>query len=78
MNVNIPGFVIYVDVIIYLLLYDGSIFSATKKYITETTKLMNGWTNNSPLKDIAFKAIYISCPVFLFKTQAKHLKQKII
>ena len=33
--------------------------AAAKKYITETTKLMNGWTNNSPLKDIAFKAIHI-------------------
>ena len=33
--------------------------AAAKKYISETTKLMNGWTNNSPLKDIAFKAIHI-------------------
>ena len=32
--------------------------AVAKKYKTETTKLMNGWTNNSPLKDIAFKAIY--------------------
>ena len=33
--------------------------TAAKKYITETTKLMNGWTNNLLLKDIAFKAIHI-------------------
>ena len=33
--------------------------AAAKKYITETTKLMNGCTNDSPLKDIAFKAIHI-------------------
>ena len=33
--------------------------TAAKKYVTETTKLMNGWTNNSLLKDIAFKAIHI-------------------
>ena len=53
--------------------------AAIKKYIIETTKLMNGWTNNSPLKDIAFKAIqYISCPAFFFKSRAKHLKQKTI
>ena len=33
--------------------------AAAKKYITETTKLMNGWTNNSPFKDIAFTAIHV-------------------
>ena len=33
--------------------------AAAKKYITETTKLINGWTNNSPLKDIVLKAIHI-------------------
>ena len=53
---------------------------ATKKYITEATKLMNGWTNNnSPLKDIAFKAIHIMPSLFLQKlsktSKAKdHLK----
>ena len=30
-----------------------------KKYMTEKTKLMNGWTKNLTLKRIAFKAIQI-------------------
>ena len=30
-----------------------------KKYIIETTKLMNGWTKNSPFKHIAFTAIHV-------------------
>ena len=48
---------------------------AAKKYITETTKLMNGWTNNSPLKDIAFKAIHIM-PSLLFQKPSKISKAK--
>ena len=53
--------------------------AAAKKYIAETTKLMNGWTNNSPLKDMAFKAIHIMPSLFLQKpsrtSKAKdHLK----
>ena len=32
---------------------------AGKQYIDETTKLMNEWLQESPLKDIAFKAIMI-------------------
>ena len=49
--------------------------AAAKKYITETTKLMNGWTNNSPLKDIAFKAIPIM-PSLLLQKQSKTSKAK--
>ena len=30
-------------------------------------KLMNGWTNNSPLKDIAFKTIHIMSSLLLQK-----------
>ena len=33
--------------------------AAAKKYITEATKLMNRWMNNSPCKDIAFTAIHV-------------------
>ena len=46
-----------------------------KKSTTETTKLMNGWTNNSPLKEIVFKAIHI-IPSLLLQKPTKHLKQK--
>ena len=41
--------------------------AAAKKYITETTNLINGWTNNSPLKDIAFKAIHVTHSLLLQK-----------
>ena len=33
--------------------------AAGKKYITELTKLMNSWVNDSPLKNISFKAIHV-------------------
>ena len=46
-----------------------------KKYITETTKLMNGWTNNSPLKDIAFTAIHVM-PSLLLQKPSKTSKAK--
>ena len=49
--------------------------AAAKIYITETTKLMNGLTNNSPLKDIAFKAIHIM-PSFLLQKPSKTSKAK--
>ena len=49
--------------------------AAAKKHITETTKLMNGWTNNSPLKDIAFKAIHIR-PSLLLQKPSKRSKVK--
>ena len=49
--------------------------AAAKKYITETTKLMNGWTNNSPLKDIALKTILIM-PSLLLQKPSKTSKVK--
>ena len=49
--------------------------AAAKNHITETTKLMNGWTNNSPLKDIAFKAIHIM-PSLLLQKSSKRSKVK--
>ena len=59
--------------------------SCEKKYIAETTKLMNGWTNNSPLKDITFKTIHIMSSLLLrkpskaskVKDHLKALKRKI-
>ena len=48
--------------------------AAAKKYITDK-KLMNGWTNNSPLKDIAFKAIHIM-PSLLLQKPSKTSKAK--
>ena len=41
--------------------------AAAKKCITETTKLMNGSTNNSPLKDIAFTASHVMPSLLLQK-----------
>ena len=49
--------------------------AAARKYIRETIKLMNGWTNNSPLKDIAFKAIHIM-PSLLLQKLSKPYKAK--
>ena len=49
--------------------------AAAKKYIRETTKLMNGWTNKLPLKDIAFKSIHIM-PSHSFQKLSKTSKAK--
>ena len=49
--------------------------AAEKKYITETTKLLNSWTYNSPLKDIAFMAIHIM-PSLLLQKPNKTSKMK--
>ena len=49
--------------------------AAAKKYIRETTKLMNGWTNQLPLKDIAFKSIHIM-PSLPFQKLSKTSKAK--
>ena len=50
-----------------------------KKVIEETNKLMNEWLHDSPLKDIAFKAIMIMSSLLLQKPSQKskpreHLK----
>ena len=50
--------------------------AAAKKYITETTKLMNGWTNNLPLKDIDFKAAIDIMPSLLLQKPSKTSKAK--
>ena len=52
--------------------------AAAKKYIAETIKLMNGWTNNSPLKDIAFTAIHVMPSLLLQKPSKTSLKRKTI
>ena len=49
--------------------------ATAKKYITETTKLMNGWTNNSPFKDITFTAIHVM-PSLLLQKLSKTSKAK--
>ena len=48
---------------------------AGKQYIDETTKLMNEWVQESPLKDIAFKAIMIM-PNLLLQKPSKNSKAK--
>ena len=48
---------------------------AGKQYIDETTKLMNEWVQESPLKDIAFKAIMIM-PNIPLKKPSKNSKAK--
>ena len=52
--------------------------AAAKKYIAETIKLMNGWTNNSPLKDIAFTTIHVMPSLLLQKPSKTSLKRKTI
>ena len=46
---------------------------AGKQYIDETTKLMNEWLQESPLKDIAFKTIMIM-PNLLLQKPSKNSK----
>ena len=46
-----------------------------KNYIREITRLINAWTENSPLKDIAWKAIFIM-PALLLQKPAKESKAK--
>ena len=41
--------------------------AAAKKYMTKTTKLMNGWTNNLPFKDVAFTTIHVMPNILLQK-----------
>ena len=48
-----------------------------KKYTIQLTKFMEGWVNDSPLKDVAFKAIHVM-PSLLCKNQAKRRNQNII
>ena len=52
---------------------------AGKRYVDETTRLMNEWLHDSPMKDIAFKSIMIIPNLLLqipsTKTKSKdHLK----
>ena len=49
--------------------------ATAKKYITETKELMNGWTNNSPFKNIAFMAIHVM-PSLLLQKPSKTSKAK--
>jgi len=47
--------------------------SAGKRYIDETTRLLNSWSQNSPLKHIAMKAIMIM-PSLLLQKPGKNSK----
>ena len=49
--------------------------AAAKKYITETTKVVNDWTNNLLLKDITYKAMHIM-PCLLLQKPSKTSKAK--
>ena len=49
--------------------------AAAKKYMTKTTKLMNGWTNNLPFKDVAFTTIHVM-PNILLQKPSKRSKVK--
>ena len=49
--------------------------AAGKKYISETTRLINAWLNDSPLKYLAFKAIHIM-PNLLLQKPSKTSKSK--
>ena len=48
---------------------------ARKQFIEETTKLINKWLHDSPLKDIAFKAIMIM-PSLLLQKPSKNSKSR--
>ena len=49
--------------------------AAGKAYITEVTRLVNAWNNNSPLADISIKAIHLM-PGLLLQKSSKTLKMK--
>ena len=46
-----------------------------KQYIEETTRLINSWIHNSPLQDVAFKAIMVM-PNLLLQKPARNSKSK--
>ena len=46
-----------------------------KLYIEETTRLINSWTHNSPLQDVAFKAITVM-PDLLLQKPSRYSKSK--
>ena len=45
------------------------------QYTEETTRLINSWIHNSPLQDVAFKAIMVM-PNLLFQKLTRNLKSK--
>ena len=47
---------------------------AAKQFIEETTKLMNEWSHDSPLKDIAFKAMIM--PSIQLQKPSQKLKSR--
>ena len=49
--------------------------SSGKAYIRETTRLLNSWSENSPLKDCAMRAIHVM-PALLLQKPSKRSKSK--
>ena len=49
--------------------------AAGKKVIDETSRLLHQWTNNTPLKNIALKAIHVM-PALLLQKPSKTSKAK--
>ena len=49
--------------------------AAGKRFINETTKMLNFWTDNSPLKLIALKALHIM-PTLLLQKPSQTSKSK--
>ena len=49
--------------------------AAGKKFINEATKMINFWTDNLPLKLIAFKALHM-IPALLLQKPSKTSKSK--
>jgi len=49
--------------------------NAGKQYIREITRLINAWTDNSPLKEIALKAVMVM-PALLLQKPSKNSKAK--
>ena len=48
-----------------------------KEYVTETTKLMNSWANNAPLKDVVFKAVHIMSSLLQKPSKASKAKDHL-
>ena len=46
-----------------------------KKFINETTRLFDQWTNDTPLKSIALKAIHIM-PALLLQKSSRNSKAR--
>ena len=48
-----------------------------KSFINEMTRMINAWVYDTPIKDIALKALHVMPALLLKKKQAKTLNPKI-